>query len=182
MSRLQGSEHLTLFDCAQGPRLWLPLNDGVMGGVSSGALRFGDSNRALFEGNVSFENGGGFASVGIPDVPRDLSAFANLELRVRGDGRTYQLRLRAGVGVDDIAYRARFDTEPDRWLTMTVPLASFEATRRGRRLESAPPLPASSIRRLGFLIGDRQEGPFRLEIAWVRASGRRIASHGVGGE
>jgi hypothetical protein len=40
----------------------------------------------------------------------------------------------------------------------------------------APPLDISKIRQIGFMIADKQEGGFRLEIAWVRA--REVATGG----
>ncbi len=43
--------------------LWNPINDGVMGGVSSSQMRHDPAGHAVFTGRVSFENNGGFASV-----------------------------------------------------------------------------------------------------------------------
>ena len=66
---------------------WFVVNDGVMGGISSGRMRPVGDDVAAFSGHVSLENNGGFASVRTVLEPGDLSAFAGLALRVRGDGR-----------------------------------------------------------------------------------------------
>ncbi len=41
---------------------WLIVNDVVMGGLSKSRFILSDSNTAIFSGNVSLENKGGFAS------------------------------------------------------------------------------------------------------------------------
>ena len=45
--------------------------------------------------------------------------------------------------------------------------ADFIATYRGRRLPDHPPIDPSQIQSFGFLIADKQEGPFELEIDWI---------------
>lgn len=42
---------------------WQAIDDRVMGGASMSRLRHDPAGYAVFEGEVSFENGGGFASV-----------------------------------------------------------------------------------------------------------------------
>ena len=42
---------------------WFVVNDGVMGGVSSNRIRPASDDAAIFEGHLSLENNGGFASV-----------------------------------------------------------------------------------------------------------------------
>jgi hypothetical protein len=36
-------------------------------------------------------------------------------------------------------------------------------------LSSEPPLDASKVTSVGFLISDKQAGPFKLEVAWIKA-------------
>ncbi len=148
---------------------WYAINDGVMGGVSSSNIRRTDHGTGVFEGVLSLENNGGFASVRT-DVGRcDLSMFAGLEIRALGDGRTYQLRLRMDDRIDGVAYRAHFETLPGEWITKHIPFDRFLPTFRGRTLRDAPPLDASRIRQVGFLLADKTPGPFSLEIDFVRA-------------
>ncbi|WP_108444236.1 CIA30 family protein [Halomonas denitrificans] len=162
---------------------WHAVNDGVMGGVSQGRLQ-AEGDLGVFTGRLSLEHGGGFASIRrapvdeareqTPGGPRSasleraLGQARGVRLRVRGDGRPYQLRLRSERLVEGAAYRARFATTGE-WQTIDLPWDAFEAVFRGRRLEDAPPLAPDAIRQLGFLIADRREGPFRLEIATLEA-------------
>ena len=45
-------------------------------------------------------------------------------------------------------------------------------TFRGRLLTDVPPLNPVKVTSVGFLISDKQEGPFKLEVAWIKASAR----------
>jgi hypothetical protein len=150
---------------------WSAVDDVVMGGVSASALRVTPQGTALFTGTVSLANNGGFASVRSRPAPADLSACDGLELRVRGDGKRYQLRLRLDPHFDGVDYRAHFDTEAGQWQRVRLPFAAFEPTFRGWRPPNAPPLDPGRIYTFGFMISSKQAGDFRLEIDWLRAYG-----------
>ncbi len=150
---------------------WYQVNDGVMGGRSSSAMRRSSDGTAVFEGDLSLENNGGFASVRTVLPEAALSGSSRLLLRVRGDGKRYQVRLRMSTGFDGIAYGAGFDTVADEWITVEIPLRSFEPSFRGRRPRGAPPLDPTNVRQLGVMLTDKQEGRFRLEIDWVGVDG-----------
>ncbi len=152
------------------PAEWIVVNDGVMGGLSRSEFVAADPGHATFRGEMSLENNGGFASVR-GHVPEGIPTAARLiELRVRGDGRSYQVRLREGRRFDGIAYRAEFRTEPGEWLVVALPMSDFEPTYRGRRPRNASPLDPSQVRQLGLMIADKQAGPFRLDVEWIRAT------------
>jgi monofunctional biosynthetic peptidoglycan transglycosylase len=150
---------------------WAIVNDGVMGGLSSSEFVDGGDGFAVFRGNLSLDNNGGFASVrGI--VPAAvMEGHRGLALRVRGDGRTYQVRLRTNRRFDGVAYMAEFRTQADTWQTIEIPFESFEATYRGRRPSGAADLEPGQIQQIGLLIGDKVEGPFRLDVEWMRPLG-----------
>lgn len=148
---------------------WAIVNDGVMGGRSSSTIEPAGPATASFNGFVSLENNGGFASVRALFNDLDLTGYDGLQLRVRGDGRSYELRLRTSGNMDGIAYRARFSTQSNEWQDVFVPFSAFQPSFRGWVPRGAGPLDLSSIRQVGFLIGDKRQGPFELEIAWVRA-------------
>jgi hypothetical protein len=156
------------FDGQQAVR-WLAVNDDVMGGQSESALRLTPEGTGVFEGRLSLANSGGFASIRAHQDDYGLEGYDGLAVRVRGDGRRYKLRLRTNRFLDGPAYEATFATEPDRWMTAELPFADFVATFRGRRLADAPPLDVASVQQIGFMIADRREGSFQLEIAWVKA-------------
>lgn len=147
---------------------WTVINDTVMGGVSRSRMRRSENNTGIFEGTVSLEHNGGFASVRTMLGRRDLSDAAGLELRVRGDGRTYQIRLRTDDRFDGIAYRAPLETRDGTWVLRRIPFESFMPSFRGRILTDVPPLDTSRIQQLGFMLADQHPGPFALEIDYVR--------------
>jgi monofunctional biosynthetic peptidoglycan transglycosylase len=165
----EGDNMLTVVELDEkAGRSWQVVNDGVMGGLSRSRISF-DECTATFEGTVSLENNGGFASVRTQLGPTDLSDWDGIALSLGGEGRTFQLRIRTNDAWDGVAYRARFvasDSDPQ---VVRVPFSAFEPTRRGRVLEGAEPLDPSRIEEIGFLIADGHEGDFRLRVEWIRA-------------
>lgn len=84
----------TLFDfsCATNVA-WQIVNDDVMGGVSTS--RFEVTNGlAMFGGEVSLENNGGFASVRSSPARQNLAGLDAFVVRLRGDGRRYKFTVR----------------------------------------------------------------------------------------
>ncbi len=146
---------------------WRSINDGVMGGLSAGRLRRTERGSAIFEGSVSLENNGGFASVRATVGKLDLTSFEGLEIRFRGDGQKYRLRLRTDDGYDGIAYQATFETTGEGWEVVRLPFLQFLPTYRGRMLRTQA-INVAEIRQIGLMIADKQPGTFRLEIEWVR--------------
>ncbi len=146
---------------------WFVVNDGVMGGRSSSTIRAGNEGIAVFEGYLSLENNGGFASVRT-ELPRaSLAGVSKIVLRVRGDGNRYELRLRPGRQLDGVAFRAGFDTIAGEWITVELPTQTFEPSFRGYRPRGTGPLIPSQVRQLGIMLTDKQEGQFRLDIDWI---------------
>lgn len=148
---------------------WEIINDVVMGGLSDSGISITDNRTALFQGVVSLENYGGFSSIRTHPGEFDLSGYSGLMVRVKGDGKDYRLRLRTDRDYDGIAYQAHFITEKDTWTTVRLSFDAFLPVFRGRVIEDAPHLNVSAIKRIGFMIADKQEGPFRLEIEWIKA-------------
>lgn len=159
----------TLMQFDNGPQeaRWIAVNDGVMGGRSSGGPTVADG-RMEFTGDLSLANNGGFASVRSAGQTFDLSDASTVVLRVRGDGRRYQLRLATDASYRgmQVSYGAEFNTRAGVWTEVRVPLASLEPTVRGLRLRGSP-LDASQVREIGLLIGDKREGPFTLSVDWI---------------
>jgi monofunctional biosynthetic peptidoglycan transglycosylase len=147
---------------------WRAVNDGVMGGISSGGMvRVDEVLR--FEGMLSLENNGGFASVRRL-IDDDLSMAHSVRLLLRGDGREYQFRLRVDDRWDGIAWRAKFLTTGD-WQTVVLGLSDFEPVFRGRLVKDAGALTADKIRQIGLMLADKRAGPFRLDIRSIEFLG-----------
>jgi monofunctional biosynthetic peptidoglycan transglycosylase len=146
---------------------WRSIDDVVMGGVSRSDMVVKDGI-ATFRGEVSLENNGGFASVrSMPEV-HDLRGYDGLVLRVRGDGNRYAFRLRNSAAFDGASFQVRLRPPPGEWVEIAIPFSDFVPVFRGRRLAGHPPLDPSRIMTFGLLISDKQEGPFQLDIQWIR--------------
>ena len=160
-----------LFDFAGDPSesRWAAVNDDVMGGRSRSQPTVSDG-MLTFNGTLSLENNGGFASIRTVDYRVDLSSFRTIVLRVSGDGRRYQLRLHSDAEYRGIvvAYGAEFVAPVGAWIDVRLDLVALQPRVRGTLL-NGPPLNASKVRQMGILIGDKQAGPFSLAIDWIGA-------------
>lgn len=154
---------LCSFDNPDSSRQWQTVNDGVMGGRSDGQFRINQYKNLEFFGNLSLANNGGFASVRSRGLAMNLKSGDSLAVRVRGDGREYTLNLYTPARRMAFSYRATFLTKKDEWTTVTVPLSKFVATSFGRVVSNSP-LNPQQVSGIGFLLGDKIEGPFKLEI------------------
>lgn len=148
---------------------WETINDAVMGGISTSVMFISENNTAVFQGDISLENYGGFASLRTRPRKFRLNGFQGLEVRVLGDGKTYRLRLRTDDDYEGIAYQTHFSTISGEWILVRMPFDTFTPVFRGRVVSDAPKLNIDAVRRIGFMVADKQAGPFRLEIEWVKA-------------
>ncbi|MCA9418447.1 MAG: CIA30 family protein, partial [Candidatus Omnitrophica bacterium] len=112
---------------------------------------------------------GGFASIRSQPQPFDLSDCQGVQIRVKGDGKRYQFRIRTDSRFDGPNYQVTFETKPEEWTVHQFLFTDFIATYRGRRLPDHPPIDPAKIQSFGFLIADKQEGPFEIEIDWIGA-------------
>ena len=144
--------------------VWMIVNDGVMGGISESRLSLDLQGFLVFEGRVSLDYGGGFASVRSILNRLDADPYDGILIRFKGDGKRYQLRLRQEDRMDEVSYFRHFETKIGEWEEVFLPFNSFQASYRGRRLPDYPKLDTSRISQLGLMISDKQEGNFRLEV------------------
>ncbi len=170
-SNTADSDETLLFDFGTLENMndWLIVNDGVMGGLSGSRFVLSDSNTAVFSGIVSLENNGGFASVRTRAMQFHLDGFKGILIRVKGDGKTYQFRLRTSNRMDGAAYRHHFETKENQWQTIAIPFDEFVPVFRGRILRNADPVSPKDIQQLGIMVSDNQTGEFQLEIQWIKS-------------
>jgi len=147
---------------------WRAVNDGVMGGRSSGGPAY-SANGLRFSGILSLENNGGFSSIRKSER-LDLSNYDGVRLKVRGDGRTYQVRFNTDSRFRGwpVSYSGSFETQAGQWIVVDVPFAKLKQSFRGYNLSQYPFEP-SKIRLLGMILADKQPGPFSLELKWIKA-------------
>ena len=165
-NKLENVKHLLDFDKAGDNPKWFAVNDGVMGGLSKGGPEIKDGS-LHFTGDLSLQNNGGFSSIRT-DGKYDFGGKDFILMRVKGDGRKYQLRLATDARFrgSAISYAADFVTEAGKWSEVKIPFTSFSPGWRGMQLEG-PPLKLSEVEEIGILIGDKKAGAFALEVDWI---------------
>lgn len=164
------TQDVVLFDFkqAEAAKAWRTVNDGVMGGVSEGKFRLTDEGTMVFYGNLSLKNNGGFASVRSRPKKLELQKGDTLVTRIRGDGRQYNLNLYVPSFRTAYSWRAAIETKAGEWVEVKIPLKDFYATSFGRKIRNAGSVDASKVNALGFLLSDKKEGPFKLEVEWLK--------------
>ena len=146
---------------------WMVVNDGVMGGISRSKFSFNAEGVLIFEGEVSSDYGGGFASIRSDYENLNIGNYQGLILKIKGDGKTYQFRCRMGNDYYQVAYRNYMQSKKDEWYEVRLPFSEFVPTYRGRILRGLPSLDSKEIRWFGIMISDKQIGEFHLEIDWI---------------
>ena len=144
---------------------WIVVNDNVMGGRSKGGFEF--KKDKLFFSGITNTNGGGFSSIRTIPINFNLKNKTGLHFRYKGDGRTYKL----GVRMDgkSVSYRTNFTTG-NGWQEAKIPFDNMDVSWRGRPLSKAEhPLQKSKIRSIEFMIYDKQDGPFKLQVDWIKS-------------
>jgi NADH dehydrogenase [ubiquinone] 1 alpha subcomplex assembly factor 1 len=161
---------IPLFDFteADAAKQWQAVNDGVMGGVSEGKFKVTEAKTMEFFGTLSLANNGGFASVRSKAKKLDLEKGDTLVAKVKGDGREYTLNLYPNRSRTAFSYRATMQTTKDEWIEVKVRLDEFEATSFGRVVREAGAVKPEEISSVGFLLGDKKAGPFKLEIESIK--------------
>jgi len=140
---------------------WIVVDDLVMGGRSTGSFSLTPESHGLFKGRVSLENSGGFSSVRHRFAPKQVGEFTKVKLRVKGDGKAYQFRIKSSAGYSH-SYVATFETT-SAWSTVEIPFASMYPSFRGQKL-NLPNYPGQVLEEIAFLIANKTEENFALEI------------------
>ncbi|MEP0870565.1 CIA30 family protein [Trichocoleus desertorum AS-A10] len=176
----------TLFDftypSANLKELWGAVDDVVMGGVSQSEVRLSDSS-ALFMGNVSTANSGGFASIRTRNFSSAIALgnYQGIKLRVKGDGNRYKFLLRTEEKWDGVAYSHSFDTVSNQWMDVEIPFSALVPVFRAKTVPNDGPIDPNRICSCQFMLSKFEydgalnpqftPGPFQLEIASVKAYG-----------
>jgi len=147
---------------------WKISNDTVMGGVSTSQIGLSADQQAIrFNGTVSLENQGGFASAEY-QLRQLMTPATQLTLTVKGDGKVYQLRLKTPHLNYGEAYVADFVTTANTVTKHTFSAEDFYVSFRGRKVSPAAELAFEHLDRLGILIAKQQQGSFAIEIQSVQ--------------
>mgnify|MGYP001212367441 FL=1 len=158
-------EEIMLEDFSENDLLsWNIVDDTVMGGRSRGSFKI-NNNIGEFKGYLSLANNGGFSSVRAY-YPYDLIGISSITLRVKGDGRKYNFRVRTNKN-SWASYSHSFSTESNTWQEITLNIQDFYPTYRGYNVQNVQRLSELLIREIGIMISDKNEGNFALMIDWI---------------
>ena len=162
-SLMMVSNNPVLFDFSKESSLsnWFIINDGVMGGVSRGQLSLTPEGHGKFTGTVSLANNGGFTSIRCNLPPTSIAPNTKISMRIKGDGKNYQFRVRH----QPMAYQSyihAFSTTGE-WQTIEFPIAQMYPERHGRRL-NMPNFDHEKICEFTFLIANKRNEEFELLI------------------
>lgn len=160
--------YLFKFDEPEIVRQWQAVNDGVMGGLSSGRFEITEGKHLRFFGSLSLANNGGFASVRASASGLALKEGESIIARVRGDGRVYNFNLYTQSDLAGYSYRQSFKTRKDEWIEVKLAADEFTATWRGQVFPEVQ-LDPGKVKGMGILLGDKNPGPFQLEVEWIKA-------------
>lgn len=145
---------------------WRAVNDGVMGGLSRGVIReIPDGIR--FEGRISLENNGGFASLRRTMSKADMSAYKGVTITYKCPG----VKTAFSIEPNPVWYQPNYRTtlKPcDEWTTVKVPFKDFVGRQVGRPVSgklNAEKL--SHIYQFGFITDEKREVDFVLEVREV---------------
>jgi hypothetical protein len=148
---------------------WQTVNDGVMGGLSSGGSIL-SNGVLLFKGSTN-TNGGGFSSIRM-QVPRGAVAGADhLKVRMKRDTRNYAMTLRTNVRSFGrrIAFRTELTGAPEgEWGEGILEFDKLKASIWGRRIPDAVFDPAEVVE-IGVIIYDGEDGPFEMQLERIEA-------------
>lgn len=163
-------------------KTWGAVDDVVMGGVSESDIRLVDGT-ALFAGNVSTANSGGFASVRTRNFEPafNLVGYEGVELRIKGDGKRYKFLIRTETKWDGTAYSYSFDTVSDSWISVRIPFAELIPVFRAKTLKDSPPIDSSNICSCQLMLSKFEydgelnpkflPGSFALQVESLKAYG-----------
>jgi NADH dehydrogenase [ubiquinone] 1 alpha subcomplex assembly factor 1 len=140
----------------------------VMGGRSA-SIKTLTKNSLQFEGNVSLENNGGFASLRSPWGKFDYSNYTKMTMRFKGTNRKFAVTMATSPRFYEPNFKYFFEPNPDEWQTLTFNLEDFKTHQMGRSTgEKITNEDLAKIIRLGIILYDKKAGDFELEIDYIK--------------
>ena len=140
---------------------WFIVNDDVMGGISESNFSINKDGRGIFKGYVSTENNGGFCSIRHSLSRKYIGNNNILKLKIKGDGKDYQLRIKANRN-DYFSYVVTFKTTGE-WEEIEIPLKEMYPSFRGRKLNMQN-FNNNYFEQIAFLVGNKKNEKFKLII------------------
>ena len=152
---------------------WVVINDGVMGGLSTGKAVLKE-NSILFTGKISFANNGGFASLRSNRTKLNTSEVEFIEIKYRLTGLSFSFILEQDYRFYMPYFSHPLEITEGEWSVLRIPIDSFYETRLGNytgyRLGENS---SRNIFRLGFISRDKKAQDYELEIDYINVGYRK---------
>jgi len=136
-----------------------------MGGISHGSpARNKATGNLKFWGSLSMENNGGFATIRTEVDAGAFTGAKGVHIKVKGDGRQYKfMAMKEGKG----RYQIDLDTVAGEETDVQIHFKDMEYWYWGWKKDNMPGLEGGDVVAVGFMIADKNETPFELEIMTV---------------
>ena len=154
---------------------WFPLNDDVMGGVSTSSMQSTEKT-ILFTGEVSTDNNGGFVSLRSPNGEYELEDYTQVEVSYKSSGQDFMMILADHAAWYMPEFRHEVLPTSEEWTTVTIPLSDFtqyKMTNFGE-IETDEELTSdalSEVIRIELRNSEFTDGDFQLEIDYIEFQG-----------
>lgn len=150
------------FNVKNGLGDWRIEDDRVMGGISQGKFELNDGGHGSFHGIVTVESNGGFSSVQNNSYDLDVEPTDHIQVRLKGDGHTFQLRVKDSQETY-YSYQKSFSTS-GAWETIDIQLSDMQPIYRGRDVNK-PNFDKNHISQVRFMITtSKKQEKFELLI------------------
>lgn len=160
-------EPLFSFEETNSTEIWRSVNDGVMGGRSKGSFERTEQKTLLFTGDLSLENGGGFASIRTTPGALNLGGTSGILVKARGDARTYRVQLLTDERIAT-SYRANLPTQKGVFNEVLIPFSDFKLQTFGSLVPNSEPIDPAAIKSIGLSVADKKAGPFEFELESIQ--------------
>ncbi|VVC29520.1 NADH:ubiquinone oxidoreductase intermediate-associated protein 30,Galactose-binding domain-like [Cinara cedri] len=168
---------------------WIATSDSDHAeGFSKCDLKISDQGYGLFSGNLCSRvpkdgkiQNSGYCNIITKRVSKsfqrdtylDWSPYTHLNLRLRGDGRSYLINIHVSGQFDimwnDVFTFVLYTRGGPYWQTTRIPFSKFFFASKGRIQDKQAPLPLAKVTHFGITTADRCDGPFQLEIDYIGA-------------
>ncbi|KAI9655817.1 MAG: hypothetical protein M1821_005252 [Bathelium mastoideum] len=101
----------------------------------------------------------------------DVDPYAYCALRVRSDGRNYNVNVQTeSIVPSDLHQHRLYARRPGEWETVLIPWGEFVRTNHGVVVQPQAEMLRQRVRSVGISLTDRIPGPFELCIARIWAT------------
>merc|ERR1719193_325246 len=166
---------------------WIVSTDRDWGeGFTKAELTLSKNNMALFQGHLCTDlpaegtvKRAGWASIQSPEKKKSFQRddrynwlhFTHFIARVRGDGRTYVIRLHTpghyDVTWNDMYCFYIFTRGGPYWQDVKIPFSRFFFAFHGSVQDQQRHMQLDQVNRIGITVMDTFDGPFQLEIDYI---------------